>query len=160
MVETSPTMYNLCFYHVGNVFVHVWYSPAEEYLCKKHCPSCDIRLNKLRKKWYLRGLISKVIRKLLLLKFLSVAHSLLLLHWGKFIIEFWQVLCEEIIWCWCTCYNHLNTIIYYWKDSSSWKNVNSIWELNFFLIFLLSYLKTHKPGRSMFRWGSRLPPEQ
>ncbi len=49
MVETSPTMYDLCFYDVGNILVHVWYSPAREYLCKKHCPSCDIRLNKLKK---------------------------------------------------------------------------------------------------------------
>jgi hypothetical protein len=28
MVETSPTMYNLCFYDVGNILVHVWYSQA------------------------------------------------------------------------------------------------------------------------------------
>ncbi len=32
MVETSPTMYNLCFYDVGNILVHVWYSPAEKLL--------------------------------------------------------------------------------------------------------------------------------
>ncbi len=29
MVETSPTMYNLCFYDVGNIPVHVCYSPAQ-----------------------------------------------------------------------------------------------------------------------------------
>ncbi len=28
MFETSPTMYNLCFYDVGNILVHVWCSSA------------------------------------------------------------------------------------------------------------------------------------
>jgi hypothetical protein len=32
MVETSPTMYNLCFYDVGNILVHVWYSPADSFV--------------------------------------------------------------------------------------------------------------------------------
>jgi hypothetical protein len=32
MVETSPTMYNLCFYDIGNTLAHVWYSPAVNFV--------------------------------------------------------------------------------------------------------------------------------
>ncbi len=45
--------------------------------------------------------------------------------WGlNFVYQFISLsheiqICEEIIWCRYTCYNHLNNIIHYWKDSSS-----------------------------------------
>ncbi len=86
--------------------------------------------------------------------------------WGlnfvyQFISLFHEIqICEEIIWCWYTVIITWTLLFTIGKTQVLRKMGIQFRNQIFFLIFFLSFLKTHKPGRSMSRWGSRLSPGQ